>query len=91
MVRASELRVRDVVSLNDGSRLGQIDDIEMDLESGRITAIVIPMRRPFGLFSRHHDYVIPWGWIKKIGTDVILVEPPSGTDLRQYRLPPAPD
>ncbi len=75
MVRASDLRVRDIVNVLDGARLGLAADFEVDLETGAITAIVIAGPRPIlGLFGRETELIIPWEKIKKIGTDVILVE-----------------
>jgi len=74
-VRVSDLKVRDVVDVSDGRRLGFISDLEIDLEAGRVTAIVVPgPGRLWGLFGREPDYVIPWGRIRKIGADVILVD-----------------
>jgi len=75
MVKVSELRERDVVNVSDGRRLGYVEDIEMDLANGRVTAIVVPGQgRLVGLMGRGRDLVIPWEQIRKIGTDVILVE-----------------
>ncbi|MEW6522526.1 MAG: YlmC/YmxH family sporulation protein [Bacillota bacterium] len=75
MVRISDLENRDVVNITDGRRLGNVVDVEMDLESGRIVAIIIPGAQRFlGFFGRENDLVIPWDKIKKIGADVILVE-----------------
>lgn len=75
MIRASELRLRDVVNIRDGRRLGLIKDIELDLERGRIQAIILPgVPRLLGLFGRAEDITIPWEQIKKLGVDVILVE-----------------
>lgn len=85
MVKASDLRVRDVVNMADGKRLGTITDVELDLDSGRITAIIVPgPGRVLGIFGRDRDYVIPWENIYRIGEDVILVELPgyAGTRLR---------
>lgn len=82
MVRVSELRVLDVVNVLDGTRLGVISDLEVDLEAGRIQAIVVPGPRILGIFGRGHELVIPWEKIKKIGTDVILVEVPTGISPR---------
>ena len=49
--------------------------MEINLESGRLDAIVIPGEgRFFGLFGKDNEYVIPWSKIKKIGEDIILVE-----------------
>lgn len=77
-MKISELRVRDVINIADGRRLGLLCDVEMDLERGRITALIVPgPARFFGLFGRERDYVIAWDDIVKIGEDVILVDVPS--------------
>lgn len=81
MTRASDLRLRDVVNIPDGSRLGLISDFEVDLETGKVLALVVPgPRRFWGLFGRETEYVIPWDRVRKIGADVILVELPSYTE-----------
>ncbi|HHX27783.1 MAG TPA: YlmC/YmxH family sporulation protein [Firmicutes bacterium] len=75
MIRASDLATRDVVNTVDGRRLGNIVDVELDLASGRIRAVVVPGQpKMLGVFGRSDDYVVPWENIKKIGEDVILVE-----------------
>ncbi|HCJ09678.1 MAG TPA: YlmC/YmxH family sporulation protein [Clostridiales bacterium] len=86
MVRASDLRMRDVVNVLDGTRLGLISDFEMDLETGKVTAFIVPGPGRFlGFIGREVEYVIPWERIKKIGTDVILVDIPGYTDPRPSR------
>jgi len=75
MLKTSDLRIKEVINTIDGKRLGSITDIEIDIESGRLTGIVVPGSGKFlGLFSRNEDVVIPWEKINKIGSDVILVE-----------------
>ncbi|MDA8064985.1 MAG: YlmC/YmxH family sporulation protein [Thermaerobacter sp.] len=75
MLKTSDLRLKDVVDLRDGRRLGLINDLEVDLESGRVRAVVVPgSARLLGLFGRDNDYVIPWEHIKVFGVDCILVE-----------------
>lgn len=76
MVKISELRMREVVNITDGKRLGPIKDIDVDLEEGRITAVILPAygARLMGFFSRESEIVIPWDKIVRIGVDVILVE-----------------
>lgn len=75
MLKTSDLRVREVINIEDGRRLGMMTDLEVDLEEGRVTALIVPgPARFFGLFGRERDYVIPWEKIVKIGVDVILVE-----------------
>lgn len=86
MVRTSELRSKDVVNVTDGRRLGLISDLELDLELGRVTALIVPAPgRVLGLFGRERDYVIPWTQIRKIGVDVILVELPEVEELSSRR------
>ncbi len=75
MIRASDLSVREVINTSDGRRLGNIVDVELELTTGKITAVIIPGHsKIFGLFGYGDDYIIPWNSIKKIGEDVILVE-----------------
>ncbi|MGD6803596.1 YlmC/YmxH family sporulation protein [Rossellomorea vietnamensis] len=74
MVRISEFQVKDVVSISDGRKLGNIADIEINLDTGRIEAIVIGRNgKLLGFFGKEEDVVIPWTSIVKIGEDVILV------------------
>lgn len=78
MAKSSDLRVRDVVNIADGRRLGAMADVEVDLETGRVTAIVVPGPRGFlGLFGGGTEYLIPWERIVRIGPDVILVDLPA--------------
>jgi YlmC/YmxH family sporulation protein len=75
MYRSSELKQKEVVNLSDGRRLGFVCDVEIDLDGGRIDAIVIPGGgRLFGLIGRDSEFIIPWERIKKIGEDIILVD-----------------
>lgn len=79
----SDLKLKEVINVIDGKRLGTITDIEIDIESGKLTAIVVPGAGKFlGLFGRNEDIVIPWERINKIGFDVILVEAAAIAELR---------
>ena len=72
-----ELRCKEVISLSDGSRFGYIGDLELDLDSGQIRALVVPGRRRFfGLLGREADRYIPWGTVRRFGEDIILVDDP---------------
>ncbi|MDP4162731.1 MAG: YlmC/YmxH family sporulation protein [Bacillota bacterium] len=74
MVKISEFQVKDVVNVGDGKKLGNISDIEIDLITGKIEAVVISSGgRVLGFFGKDDDVVIPWKNIIKIGEDVILV------------------
>ncbi len=75
VIKTSDLKVKEVINIIDGKRLGGITDIEIDVETGKLIAIVVPGNSKFlGLFGRNDDVVIPWEKINKIGFDVILVE-----------------
>lgn len=81
LIKISDLRDREIVNVHDGKRLGPIRDIELDLEKGRINAIVLPGfsgGKILGIFGRGDELVIPWEKIVRIGVDVILVEAPGG-------------
>lgn len=77
MVKVSDLRMREVINVVDGRRLGPIKDIELDLERGCISALILPGfggGRWLGLFGREEELVVPWEKVIKIGMDVILVD-----------------
>lgn len=74
-MKISELRMREVINIADGRRMGPIKDIDIDLEQGRISAIILPgPGRLFSFFGREEEIVVPWEKIKRIGVDVILVD-----------------
>ena len=51
--RVSELRYKEIINVSDGSRYGWVGDVEVDLESGQVRALVVPGRlRLFGLLGR---------------------------------------
>jgi len=78
MIKISDLRNRDVVNIADGKRLGTICDLDLDLENGKVTALIVPgCARLFSFFSKGRDYIIPWENIVKIGVDTILVDLPG--------------
>ena len=60
--RIAELRYKEVISVTDGSRFGYVGDMEVDLESGQVRALVVPGRlRLFGLLGREEDRLYPLG------------------------------
>ena len=75
ILRASELRVKEVVSVNDGKRLGYIFDMEIDMDTGKIVSFVIPGGgRILGFLGRGGELVLDWENIRKVGRDVVLVD-----------------
>ena len=70
-----DLRCKEVINVTDGLRLGFVSDVEILLPEGKVLALVVPGPcRFFGLFGRKDDFVIPWNCIRRIGSDIILVE-----------------
>ena len=85
-VRASELRSKEVINVADGRRLGTLYDLDIDLQSGSIRAMILPAGgRGLWLWSRERDLEVTWADIVKIGVDVILVDLPSHVTLRPAR------
>lgn len=73
--RIAELRFKEVISVVDGSRFGYVGDVEVELDSGKVRALVVPGRlRLFGLLGREEDRFIPWEQVRRFGEDIILVE-----------------
>ena len=70
-----ELRDKEIISAEDGTRFGYAGDLLLDLESGRVRALIVPGRaRLFGLLGRRADRLFRWEQIRHLGEDVILVE-----------------
>lgn len=75
IITLSELQLKEVIMIDDGSRLGPIDDLEIDGMTGRIKAIVLLAKeKKNGIFSKADEIIIHWNQILKIGYDVILVK-----------------
>lgn len=70
----TDLRNREVINTATGSRIGFIDDLEIDTETGKINSMIICGRpRMMGLLGKDDDVVISCGDIEKIGVDTVLV------------------
>ena len=73
--RITKLRDKEIIDIRSGSRYGYVGDLEIDLESGKVNALVVPGRlRLFGLLGRERERVFPWEAVRRIGEDIILVE-----------------
>ena len=70
-----DFKHKEVINITDGKRLGFVQDVNADLETGMITSIIVPgSNRLISFFSSSNDIIIPWQNIKCIGDDIILVE-----------------
>ncbi len=76
--RVEDFRYKELVNVSTGQRLGYVNDVLIDVATGRVMALIVPGRCKFlGLFWREEDYILPWECIKRIGADIILVEVPG--------------
>ena len=70
-----ELRCKEVVNVVDGRRLGHVTDVVFDLQTAKITGLVVPGNKSFwNVFKNGTELFIPFTQICKIGDDTILVE-----------------
>ena len=70
-----ELRMKSVINVVDGSNLGNICDVIMEVCSGKIVGFVVPGKKKwYNFFKSCEDIFIPYHNICKIGVDSILVE-----------------
>ncbi len=73
--KGMDFKHKEVISINDGRKLGYVQDVCADLETGNITSIIVPgSNKLMGIFSGGNEVVIEWQKIKCIGEDVILVD-----------------
>lgn len=75
MARIYELKQKEVINVKDGSRLGFVSDVDIDIKNGKISKIIIAgPGKVLGVFGREQEYQIKWGDIKKIGDDIIIID-----------------
>ncbi len=76
-MKFGELGGKEIVNLSDGTRLGMLaeSDLLIDERTGKIKALLVPdIRSNFSLFSEKDFMEIPWEAVKKIGSDMIIIE-----------------
>ena len=70
-----DFKHKEVINITNGKRLGFVQDVCADLETGTITSIIVPgSNKMLNIFASNNEIVIPWKDIKCIGEDLILVE-----------------
>ncbi len=76
MVRLSELGGKEIVDVKKAERLGILGqaDLEINEETGQIVALIIPTGKWFQLKRTGSEIRVPWKYIKKIGTDMIIID-----------------
>ena len=70
-----DFKHKEVINITNGKRLGYVQDVCADLETGTITHIIVPgSNKIINFFTQSNNIVIPWQKVKCIGEDNILVE-----------------
>ncbi|EGW40433.1 YlmC/YmxH family sporulation protein [Desulfosporosinus sp. OT] len=77
----SDLSGKEIINLHDGAKLGLVGDADLDISlNGSVEAIILTSRGGVsGFWSSRGDreremLVIPWQTIKKIGSEVIIID-----------------
>ncbi len=82
IARITDMHEKEVINICDGTRLGFVDDVEVDTCTAQIVSIVISgHNRLFGVLGHDPDIIIHWKDIEVIGDETILVNfkcPPEG-------------
>ena len=74
-MRISDLKRKEVININDCKRLGFVGDVDFDMETGCMIAIIVPGPGCIcGFLGREKEYVIPFCDICQVGSDIILVD-----------------
>ncbi len=73
-INLGRLRCKEVISITDGCRIGYVDDIEIDTDTGKVVSVIVPSHRKFLFFFSRTVYSIPWDSIRKVGDETVLVE-----------------
>lgn len=81
----ADLRLKEVINLCDGSRLGYPCDFEFCLDEGKVLALIINVQSGFLGIGKCTEIVIPWDKIQCIGEDTILVRIPTNEFSRCQR------
>jgi len=73
-MRLSDLQHKDIVNVLDGKKVGNIIDININMD-GNMNSLIVEKSKFFvSMFSTKDEIEIKWEQIEKIGEDVILVK-----------------
>lgn len=74
-MRLSDLQKKDIININDGRIIGRIIDAEINESSGVLDSLIVEKSKYMrSLFTTENDITIKFEQIKKLGSDVILIE-----------------
>ncbi len=72
-MRLSELQSKKIISINNGSNIGNIVDMVIN-NDGKIEKILLDQGKSFFSLNRDSDRILEWSDIVKVGEDVILTK-----------------
>lgn len=73
-MKLSEIESKDVVNVINGSKLGKVIDLEVNIESGKIEKLIVANQLRFSsFFNSNNNVVILFEDIIKVGKEVIIV------------------
>ena len=71
----SDLQKKDIININDGKIIGRIIDAEINEKDGSLDSLIVEKSKYMrSLFTTENDITIKFEQIKKLGSDVILIE-----------------
>ena len=74
-IKLTQLQCKEVICVENGQRLGFIEDVQIEVPEGRVVSLTVPgPGKLLGLGNSRYDYCIPWSCIRKIGPDIVLVD-----------------
>lgn len=71
-MRLSEIQHKDVVDIKSGKKIGNIIDIKIESNNGKIDGLILEESK--GFFKSNDEYEISYHQIIRIGQDVILID-----------------
>lgn len=84
MIRATTLRGRSVVDLDAATKLGQIEELILDLEGRHVAGLVVTQGQ--ALLGERHERVLPASLVNAIGPDAVTVHGGQDQDVVDDRL-----
>ena len=72
-MRLSELQSKKIISINNGSNIGNIVDMVIN-NDGKIEKVLLDQGKSFFPLNRDSDRILEWSDIVKVGEDVILTK-----------------
>ena len=74
-MRLSELQRKDIINVKDGRIVGRIIDAEIKESDGALQSLIVEKSKYMrNFFNNESDITIRFEQIKKLGSDVILIE-----------------